>query len=177
MLGLRLTSLLEDDSDDEEVDGADFTRSFAGLQTPRPALDTVRKAEKAIEEELRIIREVMEKTKSLESKVSYQVKKLVTLAASTENAKAESSGKDVDDEEDDDPLSYKPNVNALLSSKAAGKAPARDDETNDRAERRRIKNSRRSITPSDEEEETAKDGIYRAPRLGAIPYNEGKQGK
>ncbi|KAG7530822.1 hypothetical protein FFLO_04801 [Filobasidium floriforme] len=186
MLGLRLSTLLaadeSEEDDEEELDNDGFTRTFVAPAS-RPTLDTVGKVEKAIEEELRVIREVMEKTKALESKVSYQVKKLVALASSAGSAtqtKGESSGnKNEDDEEEEqDQLSYKPNIGAILSSKAAGKARDVDQDDEDRDDaraKRRIKNSRRSLTPSDEDDEQAGDGIYRPPRLGAIPYNEGRR--
>lgn len=188
MLGLRLSTLLAADEgeedDGEELDNDAFTRTFVSPAS-RSTLDTVGKVEKAIEEELRVIREVMEKTKALESKVSYQVKKLVALASTAGSAtqtKGESSGnKNEDDEEEEqDQLSYKPNVGAILSSKAAGKSRDVDQDDEDRDDaraKRRIKNSRRSLTPSDEDDEQAGDGIYRPPRLGAIPYNEGRRGE
>lgn len=42
---------------------------------------------------------------------------------------------------------------------------------------RQLKNSRRSPTPSDDENGGARDGIYRAPKMAAVPYVEsrGKQ--
>jgi U3 small nucleolar ribonucleoprotein protein LCP5 len=201
MLGLRLSSILEaadeasedDDDDEEQLDGSAFHRSFSS-PLDRPALDTVGKAEKAIEEELRLIREVMEKTKYLESKVAYQVKKLVALASSAENS-AKNQGEsstagsktagtrdgqdDDDDEEEQDQLSYKPNVGAILSSKSGRKSRDVEEDEDEARMKRREKNTRRSVTPSDEEEggEDGKDGIYRPPRLGAIPYNEGRKGE
>jgi len=199
MLGLRLSSILQatdqasGDEDEEEVDESAFIRSFSSA-LERPVLDTVGKAEKAIEEELRLIREVMEKTKYLESKVAYQVKKLVALASSAENsaknqgesssagsktAAARDERDDDDDEEEQDQLSYKPNVGAILSSKSGRKSRDVEDDEDEARMKRREKNTRRSVTPSDEEEggEDGKDGIYRPPRLGAIPYNEGRKGE
>ena len=198
MLGLRLSSILEaaaeasDDDDEEALDESAFIRSFSP-NLDRPALDTVGKAEKAIEEELRLIREVMEKTKYLESKVSYQVKKLVALASSAENSaknQGESSTagsktgvaqaeQDDDEEEEQDQLSYKPNVGAILSSKSGRKSRDAEEDEDEARMKRREKNTRRSVTPSDEEEggEDGRDGIYRPPRLGAIPYNEGRKGE
>ena len=185
MLGLRLTTLLDDDDEEDELEVEAFARTFSAPAS-RPTLDTAGKVSRAVEEELRVIREVMEKTKALESKVAYQVKKLVALAStasSSTQTKGESSGNknEEDEEEEQDQLSYKPNVGAILSSKSAGKARDVDQDDEDRDDaraKRRIKNSRRSLTPSDEDEdEQARDGIYRPPRLGAIPYNEGRKGE
>lgn len=81
MLGLRLaTSSSESDgTDDEDLPSI---RPFSADRTERPPLTerSSQYAEASLKTELTVIREVMEKTKGLESKVAYQVKKLVNLA-------------------------------------------------------------------------------------------------
>ncbi len=53
-----------------------------------------------IQRELSIIREVMDKTKGLEGKVAYQVKKLVALAESAGVAAANGSTKEIEDDQE-----------------------------------------------------------------------------
>lgn len=83
MLGLRLaTDSSAHGDDDEEDEELPSIRPFSADRTERPSLieRSSQYAEASLKTELTVIREVMEKTKGLESKVAYQVKKLVTLA-------------------------------------------------------------------------------------------------
>lgn len=100
MLGLRLaTSSSESDgTDDEDLPSI---RPFSADRTERPYLNerSSQFAEASIKTELTVIREVMEKTKGLESKVAYQVKKLVNLA---NEAGLRETQKPAEGEEDDD---------------------------------------------------------------------------
>lgn len=71
-----------------------------------------------------------------------------------------------------DPLSFKPNPSALMG---ATSRKVRKEEDDERSAPRQSKNSRRSPTPSDEETgPNTRDGIYRAPKMAAVPYVESR---
>ncbi|KAJ9095791.1 hypothetical protein QFC20_006586 [Naganishia adeliensis] len=169
MLGLRLAASSEKEiEDDEELPGI---RPFSADRVERPSLAEMSSeyAEAFLTTELVVIREVMEKTKGLESKVSYQVKKLVTLAneAGLRETQPQAEG---DEEENDaeDPLSFKPNPSALMGASSKKGRKVEEEAP------RQLKNSRRSPTPSDDENGGARDGIYRAPKMAAVPYVESR---
>lgn len=62
---------------------------------------------------------------------------------------------------------------ALMQSSKKGKQAAEVEE--DKAIARRAKNSRRSPSVSDDGGDTgAGDGIYRAPKMAAVPYVESR---
>lgn len=70
-----------------------------------------------------------------------------------------------------DPLSFKPNPSALMG--ASSKKGRKEEE--EHSAPRQLKNSRRSPTPSDDENGgDARDGIYRAPKMAAVPYVESR---
>ncbi|KAI5450689.1 hypothetical protein NCC49_002700 [Naganishia albida] len=175
MLGLRLAASSEKDDDDENDDDGDEElpgiRPFSADRVDRPSLAEKSSAytEVSLTTEMVVIREVMEKTKGLESKVSYQVKKLVTLAneAGLRETQPQADG---DEEENDaeDPLSFKPNPSALMGASSKKSRQVEDEAP------RQLKNSRRSPTPSDDETAGARDGIYRAPKMAAVPYVESR---
>lgn len=100
MLGLRLASGSSGSQEDEDEDLPSI-RPFSADRTERPSLAdrSGEYAEASLKTELTVIREVMEKTKGLESKVSYQVKKLVTLA---NEAGLRETQKPAEGEEDND---------------------------------------------------------------------------
>ena len=82
MLGLRLANSSSPESASTDDEDSPSIRPFSADRTERASFversDAF--AEASLKTELTVIREVMEKTKGLESKVAYQVKKLVTLA-------------------------------------------------------------------------------------------------
>lgn len=174
MLGLRLATSSSVPQDDEEE--MPSIRPFSADRTERKSLANSSGAyvQASLQNELMVIREVMEKTKGLESKVSYQVKKLVTLAneagmRETDSKKAE---EEVDEDDAEDPLSFKPNPMALMQSSKKGKQAEVEEA---KATARRAKNSRRSPSVSDDGGDGgAGDGIYRAPKMAAVPYVESR---
>ncbi|OXC67936.1 hypothetical protein AYX13_03620 [Cryptococcus neoformans] len=95
--------------------------------------------------ELVINQEVMDKVRGLENKLEYQIKKLVGLAEAEEKR-----GKDVVEDVEEDPLSFRPNPSAITSRTSP--KPTRGG----------------SPTGSDDE----KSGVYRPPRVAAVPYSE-----
>lgn len=102
MLGLRLatsSSASDKENDDDELPGI---RPFSADRIERPSLveRTSEYAEASLTSEMVVIREVMEKTKGLESKVSYQVKKLVTLANEAGLRETQKQAEDGDEEND-----------------------------------------------------------------------------
>ncbi|OWZ62278.1 hypothetical protein AYX15_05557 [Cryptococcus neoformans] len=95
--------------------------------------------------ELVMNQEVMDKVRGLENKLEYQIKKLVGLAEAEEKR-----GKDVVEDVEEDPLSFRPNPSAITSRTSP--KPTRGG----------------SPTGSDDE----KSGVYRPPRVAAVPYSE-----
>lgn len=102
--------------------------------------------------ELALCHEVMDKVRGMETKLEYQIKKLVGLAeASAKKAPVE----DIEEGEfilyplTVDPLSFRPNPTALVAAaRAAPKQQRRNDADDDT------------------------DAVYRPPRISAVPYNE-----
>jgi hypothetical protein len=192
MLGLRLATSSSVPQDDEEE--MPSIRPFSADRTERKSLANSSGAyvQASLQNELMVIREVMEKTKGLESKVSYQVKKLVTLANEAGMRETDSKKTEEEVDEDDaegrfpsmkrtatlltllptDPLSFKPNPMALMQSSKKGKQAEVEEA---KATARRAKNSRRSPSVSDDGGDGgAGDGIYRAPKMAAVPYVESR---
>ncbi|KAJ9107815.1 hypothetical protein QFC19_002721 [Naganishia cerealis] len=193
MLGLRLANSSSAPHDEEEE--MPSIRPFSADRTERKSLasSSGEYVQASLQNELTVIREVMEKTKGLESKVSYQVKKLVALAndAGMRETEPKKSEEEVDEEQAEgedsstdafsslltflpiDLLSFKPNPSALASNKK-GKHAAEDED--ERTATRRAKNSRRSLSVSDDGngDDGAGDGIYRAPKMAAVPYVESR---
>lgn len=112
MLGLRLATSSAIPLDDEEE--LPSIRPFSADRTERKTLanSSSEYAQASLQNELTVIREVMEKTKGLESKVSYQVKKLVTLANEAgmrdTDAKKPEEEADEADAEGESPSSLRP---------------------------------------------------------------------
>ncbi|KAJ9125533.1 hypothetical protein QFC22_000494 [Naganishia vaughanmartiniae] len=192
MLGLRLATSSSVPHDDEEE--MPSIRPFSADRTERKSLanSSGEYVQASLQNELTVIREVMEKTKGLESKVSYQVKKLVTLAneAGMRETDAKKTEQEVDEDNAEgeffgtiklapsadtaltDPLSFKPNPMALMQLSKKGKQAVVEE---DKATARRAKNSRRSPSVSDDGGNgDAGDGIYRAPKMAAVPYVESR---
>ncbi|KAK8844624.1 hypothetical protein IAR55_006471 [Kwoniella newhampshirensis] len=147
LLALRLTNapLLPDASTSSA-----FSTPFASSSRSRDAIDTAQIAADELAGELVLSQEVMEKVRGLESKLDYQIKKLVGLAEAEEKR-----GQEVPDDAEDDPLSFRPNPSAILTSRAEPKA------------------RREYATASDSEGESSnRNGVYRPPRVAAVPYTE-----
>ncbi|ORY90754.1 hypothetical protein BCR35DRAFT_274744 [Leucosporidium creatinivorum] len=91
------------------------------------------------------LRVVLEKISPLEGKLKYQIEKLVR--------KADQAAEGADDDDvANDPLAFRPNPSALMMDRH-GSENGSDEE--------------------DEEEAAAKSGVYRPPRVAAMPYTEG----
>jgi len=90
---------------------------------------------------------VLEKIKVLEGRMRYQIEKLVRVAE-----EVPSSGQNVID----DPLAFRPNPQNLMNNEADGSGDEQDEDDNTAQDR---------------------DGIYRPPRLAAMPYTEPKRDK
>ncbi|TXT05049.1 hypothetical protein VHUM_03869 [Vanrija humicola] len=105
-----------------------------------------RNADAALEDELAgelaLCHEVMDKVRGMEAKLEYQIKKLVGLA----EADAARGKAAVTEDVEEDPLSFRPNPSAMVAAARAEpeKKTADDDQ----------------------------DGVYRPPRVAAMPYNE-----
>ncbi|TIA88521.1 hypothetical protein E3P99_02548 [Wallemia hederae] len=88
------------------------------------------------------LRVIHEKTRNLQLKMRYRIDKLVKAG----------SGGGVDDAQDEDtidPLAFKPNPSALLS-----------------------KHKQNANREEEEDEEDTQDGVYRPPKLAAVPYTD-----
>ncbi|WWC85692.1 uncharacterized protein L201_000558 [Kwoniella dendrophila CBS 6074] len=103
--------------------------------------------------ELVLGQEVMDKIRGMETKLEYQIKKLIGLAEADE--KRGSKQETVEDVEED-PLSFRPNPSAIVSS--------REQPT------KQSKYSSAKADSDDEGESSSK--IYRPPRVAAVPYQE-----
>lgn len=100
-------------------------------------------------DELIKLRVIHEKTRNLQSKMRYRIDKLLKSTNVTEENDNENN---VDDEDDQiDPLAFKPNPSNLLSR---GKEQQDDNDNN----------------------EDDNDGIYRPPKLAAVPYTNPEKG-
>ncbi|WOO84609.1 Neuroguidin [Vanrija pseudolonga] len=98
--------------------------------------------------ELALCHEVMDKVRGMEAKLEYQIKKLVGLAEADA-----ARGKAVAEDVEEDPLSFRPNPSAMVA------APRAEPE-------------KKKAADGDEE-----DGVYRPPRVAAMPYNEPTKGR
>lgn len=132
LVGLRLSSLRQ--SEPDAAASAALASAYAAGRT-RPENPVW---EDELAGELALCHEVMDKVRGMESKLEYQVKKLVGLAAAANKPQ---------DAVEEDPLSFRPNASAMV-------AAARTEE-------------KKTATDKDED-----DGVYRPPRVAAMPYNE-----
>lgn len=146
LVGLRLSSFSEH---------APAAGSSAALSQPfvdgrsRPSPDSAAEWEDELAGELALCHEVMDKVRGMETKLEYQIKKLVGLAEQAAKAKPAAAAEDVEE----DLLSFRPNPSAMVTetrAEAKKKAEADDDE---------------------------KDGVYRPPRVAAVPYQEEGRGR
>ncbi|KAJ7118752.1 hypothetical protein C8R44DRAFT_625303 [Mycena epipterygia] len=96
-------------------------------------------------------RVVLEKVKALESRMRYQIEKLVRTAQEPEKAEGAVI---------DDPLAFRPNPQNLLNN---------DGEASDISDNERDYGSHR--------EAVSKDGIYHPPRLAPVPYTSAPKTK
>ncbi|WVQ82949.1 hypothetical protein IAT38_005085 [Cryptococcus sp. DSM 104549] len=143
LLALRLAS-------PSHLSNPDASSSTA-LSTPftqpreRPEL-TAENAASELAGELVVNQEVMDKVRGLESKLEYQIKKLVGLAEAEEKR-----GKEIVEDVEEDPLSFRPNPSAIRTSPKPSRTAAANAAGN-----------------SDNEDD--RSGVYRPPRVAAVPY-------
>ncbi|KAJ1919881.1 hypothetical protein H4219_001661 [Mycoemilia scoparia] len=112
-------------------------------------------------------RVVLEKIKPLEQRLRYQIDKLLRLASLDDEPKAETKSSHSSKGEVD-PLAFKPNPGLLLT---------RDDDDSDNEQDgdiSKIKKSKNSDLESDisEDEDPTKGGVYKAPKMVPVPYEE-----
>ncbi|KAL1407156.1 hypothetical protein Q8F55_006570 [Vanrija albida] len=138
MAGLRLSSLSEH-TPDAGASSA-LSNSFASSSRARDTVDF----EDELAGELALCHEVMDKVRGMETKLEYQIKKLVGLA----EADAARGKAAVTDDVEEDPLSFRPNPSAMVAAARA--------------------------EPEKKQQADADDdgGVYRPPRVAAMPYNE-----
>uniref|UniRef100_A0A7S2Y9G3 Neuroguidin n=1 Tax=Entomoneis paludosa TaxID=265537 RepID=A0A7S2Y9G3_9STRA len=131
---------------------------------------------------LTVMKTVLDKSRGLEKKLRYQIDKL--MAAGT-------SATSFVETEKDDPLQFRPDTSSLRdkdyksangdedSDNDGDQASSDDDEVDADlaaaratvAASRGSKTKGRSNQNEDEDEDDDGDGVYRAPRLSAVPYN------
>lgn len=148
LVGLRL-SALKDSKPDAGASVALASAFAGGRQRPEEAV-----WEDELAGELALCHEVMDKVRGMESKLEYQIKKLVGLAEAAAKPQTEDveegelvlSGKELTP----DPLSFRPNPSAMV-------AAARTEEK-----------QRKTTSAGDD----ADAGVYRPPRVAAMPYKE-----
>ncbi|WWC57969.1 uncharacterized protein I303_100504 [Kwoniella dejecticola CBS 10117] len=132
-------------------------QSTIALSTPltAPRSHTSIKGSKGIVAELGgeliLGQEVMDKIRGMESKLEYQIKKLVGLAEADEKK----GSKENDDEVEEDPLSFRPNPSAIVSSREPTAKSSRLEALENQ---------------SDSDGEASSSKIYRPPRVAAVPY-------
>ncbi|TYJ58640.1 hypothetical protein B9479_000476 [Cryptococcus floricola] len=143
LLSLSLTSPQEEQPN--PASSSSLTTPFTNPRS-RPELSSLTDILTELAGELVMNQEVMDKTRSLENKLEYQIKKLVGLAEAEEKR-----GKEVVEDVEEDPLSFRPNPTAIVNRNAP---------------------KLREGTPSDDDEAEGGDGIYRPPRMAAVPYSE-----
>ena len=123
--------------------------------------------------ELALGQEIMDKVRGLESKLDYQIKKLVGLAEAVE-ARGRESIEDIGEGELydlsyglgvhsgltfkmlSDPLSFRPNPSAMVSASISQTSRPRHD----------------AAEGSDDGVASSRPAVYRPPRISAMPYNE-----
>ncbi|WVQ74026.1 hypothetical protein IAR50_003607 [Cryptococcus sp. DSM 104548] len=142
LLSLSLTSPQEEQPN--PASSSSLTTPFTNPRS-RPDLSSLTDVLTELAGELVMNQEVMDKTRSLENKLEYQIKKLVGLAEAEEKR-----GKEVVEDVEEDPLSFRPNPQAIVNRNAP---------------------KLREGTPSDDDAQGG-DGIYRPPRVAAMPYSE-----
>jgi len=97
---------------------------------------------------------VLEKTKGLESRLQYQIEKLLRLATEP-----------INNRETQDPLSFRPNPANFIQDAAEAPAPAG---TNAKS---------KSKVNRNEDGDVDGDGIYKPPRIAPVPYDEDPRSK
>jgi hypothetical protein len=142
---------------------------------------------------LREMKIVLEKTRPLEKKMRYQLDKLLALSASSAAfSSANTAGRnDGDDTHNSDPLAFRPNPESLVGKdedegEASDNVVDDDDgdasssEEEDDEELMAAKaalnagrsKKKRASDDSDEDNDVEGKGVYKAPRLAAVPFME-----
>ncbi|ORX34949.1 hypothetical protein BD324DRAFT_609700 [Kockovaella imperatae] len=119
---------------------------------PLEEVETSQIAMDRLAQSLRVNQEVMDKIRGMESKLAYQIKKLSGLAEAEE-----ARGKQVIEDVEEDPLAFRPNINAMVLSNGDSHASSS----------RKQRSTNDNVDDDDKE-----DKIYRPPRVAAMPYNE-----
>lgn len=112
----------------------------------------------------------LEKIRPLEKKMRYQLNKLLTTTVNPNTIS------DINDAltAEDDPLSHRPDIDAMLDKEYEDDGVSANDNDDDDAS----SNSNDSSSVSDSlaaAKVTSKEGIYKAPRLSATPFMEDKE--
>ena len=106
------------------------------------------------------MRVVLDKIRPMEKKLSYQLQKLLTVA---ENVSI--SGIGSDNNGNNDPLSFRPDVSALASSDDEGANSVDDgDDDDDGSDDDDLKAAKSAAR--------AGNDVYKAPRIAAVPYDD-----
>ncbi|RSH80296.1 uncharacterized protein EHS24_008869 [Apiotrichum porosum] len=140
LVGLRLSSCAEHTPD--AAPSAALTHPFATGRSARPKPSSAAAWENELAGELQLCHDVMDKVRGMETKLDYQVKKLVGLAEAAGKAKAAAA------DLEEDPLSFRPNASAMVDA------------------------ARADATQSSKEDGKEKSGVYRPPRVAAMRYDE-----
>ncbi|GFZ44704.1 hypothetical protein JCM24511_02428 [Saitozyma sp. JCM 24511] len=140
LLALRLSTQSNYHPDAESSSPASLSLASGGV--PSNSDDMISR----LAGELLLGSETLEKVRGLESKLDYQIKKLVGLAEAEET-----KGLAVVEKPEEDPLAFRPNMSAIASMGIS--EPERLADESDRAE-------------------SSAGAVYRPPRVAAVPYRE-----
>ncbi|CDR87438.1 related to LCP5-U3 small nucleolar ribonucleoprotein involved in maturation of 18S rRNA [Sporisorium scitamineum] len=131
------------------------------------------------------LRLMLEKLRPLESRLKYQMDKLLRAAADADkeillgrskpastkakkNSKGDSSDEDADDASDDD-LAFRPNPSAFMQDKA--RTLAKSSSKSNGASRRKSSGRDSSFDSESDEEDGGKTAVYRPPKLVPMSYD------
>lgn len=146
LLSLRLTSA---STHLPSIDSSTaVTTSFDTHQRDRRELSDIEDFLDELSGDITLGQEVFDKVRGMEGKLEYQIKKLIGLADAEEKR-----GREVVEDAEEDPLSFRPNPSAFASAKTAATASS----------------SKASRTNGNDEESAE---VYRPPRIAAVPYDE-----
>ena len=105
------------------------------------------------------LRTIMEKLRPMDRKLKYQTDKLLRLASAGPKSVAFSEAGD----DEDDPLSFRPRPEVMA---------LRGEEPDGTGENSRYGDLERSGSALAQTREGSESGLYRAPRLSSVPYDE-----
>lgn len=143
LVGLRLSACAEHTPD--AGPSAALAHPFAdGRAAYRPTPTSAAGWEDELAGELQLCHDVMDKVRGMETKLDYQVKKLVGLAEAAAKKAPAAATADVEE----DPLSFRPNAGAMVEAARNEAAPRKGKQDGERS------------------------GVYRPPRIAATRYEE-----